>query len=300
MRTTKKVGAGGVFSLFKKKNGTKNNNSTVNSKVNNPMYGKKNESNFTDEQFEEFKENRLNLINKEKERITQLLVEIDAHIEKAVRLGKENKKEWAIHELRMKKTKEFEIKKVKFYIHKLIEQLKEVAAKKKSMKGGVYNKNFTFRNPFYGKKKTLKRSNASRNLYSNVNSKYGKLKRELELPVNSTIDDVLHELFKEGKRVTTENGQDQLETLYAWLARDREALESLAASWEKDAENLSNRVESENNTKGNSFTENDNYTEDEKKMLKELESGKTENSFTESQRELLKELDELEEEADSL
>jgi hypothetical protein len=57
-------------------------------------------------------------------------------------------------------------------------------------------------------RKTLKRSTHSKNLYSNINSRYGKLKRELELPVDADVLEVLDAL-KSGLSATTNKGQNQ-------------------------------------------------------------------------------------------
>ena len=167
----------GIFSFSKKK--SKDNNAKINSATVNNSKDYKNTITKNEE-----------LLNNLKEKLKKLLEEIEEHKKKAVELNREGKKTEALDEIKMyKPKKELETKKLSAMIENLsdmIGQLKifeiyKFSQEKGLMKGGD-NNDFTFNNPLHKKRKTLKRSKASKNLYSNVDSLYGKLKRNLELP----------------------------------------------------------------------------------------------------------------------
>ena len=173
-----------------------------------------------------------------KEKSEKLLKEIDEHKKKAVELNKDNKKADAILEIKRYNMKELEIKKITVMIHNvkvmLIHLLKQ---EKELMKAGGNNNMVSFKNPMHSKK-TLKRSNGSRNLFSKYNSEYGKLKRNYKLAINASPEDVLSEIMKDSG---IENKQSDEE-----LLKELEKLEKL----EKNKNN---------------------FTESERNLLRELE-----------------------------
>lgn len=188
----------GIFSFSKKK--SKDNNAKINSAtVNNSSTTVNNSKDYknTITKNEE-------LLNNLKEKLKKLLEEIEEHKKKAVELNREGKKTEALDEIKMyKPKKELETKKLSAMIENLsdmigklkIFEIYKFSQEKGLMKGGD-NNDFTFNNPLHKKRKTLKRSKASKNLYSNVDSLYGKLKRNLELPVNASPKDVSNALDK--------------------------------------------------------------------------------------------------------
>ena len=121
-----------------------------------------------------------NKINDYNERIEVLKNEIEEYKKNAVKLSREHQKSRAYNKMRMYKAKEEQIKTINMIIDNL---------KVKLMNGGKKNKNnnnnnnFSFNNPLHhiskSKRKTLKRSNCIRNLYSLYNSVNGKLKNRL-------------------------------------------------------------------------------------------------------------------------
>jgi hypothetical protein len=183
MRSNQK---GGGF--FSRKNNNKKNNNTVNKSgtVNNSSNLKNSITKIRDQ------------LNKSKEKAEKLLEEIKEHKNKALELSREGKREEAISELKKYKPKEEETVKLTAIIHNLKVVLIHLLKKQKElMRGG--NNSFMFNNPVHRKskkRKTLKRSNGSRNLYSNYNSEYGKLKRQLELPIDASEDELLEALMK--------------------------------------------------------------------------------------------------------
>lgn len=188
----------GIFSFSKKK--SKENNAKQNSTtVNNSSTTRTNTGDFR----EKIAKNE-ELLNNLKENLKKLVEEIDEHKKKALELSREGKKSEALDEIKKyKPKKELETKKLNGMIENLseiISQLKifevyKFSQEKGLMKGGD-NNDFVFNNPMHKKRKTLKRSKSSKNLYSNVDSLYGKLKRNLELPVNATPKDVSNALDK--------------------------------------------------------------------------------------------------------
>lgn len=106
-------------------------------------------------------------------------------------------------------------------------------------------KNNNNNNPLYSRSKSLKRSNGSRNLYSNVNSEYGKLKRELELPVNASRENIRYELLT-GARPTTQEGYNQLSNLEGNLELEEMRLQEMMKKSGGDTKSLKHSKGSRN------------------------------------------------------
>ena len=211
MRTIQK-GNGGWFSSTKKNN-KKNNNKKNNNKKNNTNNKKKN----TVENNRNLKNSIRKLrqqIDKLKERAKNLLEEIAEHKKKTAEFNRDGKKTEAINEIKKYKRKQSEIEKLTVMIQNLKKLLVELMLEEE--------KTFTVNNPL--RRKTLKRSQGSRNLYSNYNAEYGKLKRELQLPIDATEDDLLKELENPSTAVNkfSESERD--------LLRELEELEQLEKS----------------------------------------------------------------------
>jgi len=154
-----------------------------------------------------------NQIGKFNERIDKIKNEIDEHKEKFREYGLKDKAR-ALHEFNMRKIKERELTNLIGMISNL--ELME----KKLTKGGKKNNNnnnFSFNNPLHhsskSKRKTLKRSYGSRNLYSKYNSNYGKEKREYQLPINATNDELINAMLKPRNNKFTNSERNLLKEL---------------------------------------------------------------------------------------
>ena len=134
-----------------------------------------------------------NTISKFDKQIDILKNEIEEHKEKFREFGLKDKAR-ARHEFNMRKMKERELTKLTGMVSNLEERLTKGGKKNNN------NNNFSFNNPLHhsskSKRKTLKRSYGSRNLYSKYNSNYGKEKREYQLPINATNDELLNAMLK--------------------------------------------------------------------------------------------------------
>jgi hypothetical protein len=176
MRSIQK-GKGGLFSSTR-------NNSNKNSNKNNKKHNTVKKNNNLKNAIKKTRDQ----IDKFEERSKNLLEEIEEDKKKAVELNRNNKKTEAINKIKKYKQKESEIEKLNVMIQNLKKPLVELMlVQKKSLTKN--NNSFTFNNPL--KRKTLKRSEGSRNLYSNYNAEYGKFKRDLQLPIDATQDDIL-------------------------------------------------------------------------------------------------------------
>jgi predicted RNase H-like nuclease (RuvC/YqgF family) len=140
-----------------------------------------------------------NKINDYNERIEVLKNEIEEYKKNAVKLSREHQKSRAYNKMRMYKAKEDQIKTINMIIDNL--KVKLMNGGKKKNKNKNNNNNFSFNNPLHhsskSKRKTLKRSNGIRNLYSLYNSVNGKLKRDLQLPINATNQELIDKMMED-------------------------------------------------------------------------------------------------------
>jgi hypothetical protein len=150
-----------------------------------------------------------NTISKFDNQIDKLKNEIEEHKEKFREFGLKDKAR-ARHEFDMRKMKERELTKLTGMLSNLEQKLTNGGKKKN-------NNNFSFNNPLYhnskSKRKTLKRSYGSRNLYSKYNSNHGKEKREYQLPINATNDELINEMLKPRNYQYTNSDRELLKEL---------------------------------------------------------------------------------------